>query len=137
MQRISDKSADDFAKNLQKILLENAGIHDTAKYPEAFYNGLFLGFSLLMVEDYEVKSNGESGYGRFDMAFIPLDNTKPGVVLEFKRAASENELDKKIAEGLAQIKEKEYLTVLRQKGVTEIWQYGVAFCGKQVKLANG
>ena len=132
-----DGNAAKFESLLQKVLLENAGIHDTARYPEAFYNGLMLGFGMLIAESHDIASNGESGEGRFDIAFIPYENTKPGVIMEFKKADSEAQMDKKAAEALLQIEKKNYATALTKRGVTEIWKYGVAFCGKRVKLLRG
>ena len=126
-----------FEMYLSKVLRENAGIHDTAVYPEAFYNGLMLGFSMLASESHDVASNGESGYGRFDLALIPYESDKPGVIMEFKRADNEAQMDVKIAEALAQIEEKAYIATLTKRGVKEIWKYGVAFCGKKVKLMRG
>ena len=132
-----DGNAAKFESLLQKVLLENAGIHDTAKYPEAFYNGLMLGFGMLISATHDIASNGEGGEGRFDIAFIPYENTKPGVIMEFKRADSEAQMDNKIAEALAKIEEKNYVAALTKRGVSEIWKYGVAFCGKRVKLFRG
>ena len=129
-------NAQKFESLLTKILRENAGIHDMA-YPEAFYNGLFLGFSMLLSGTYDVASNGESGYGRFDLAFIPFAADKPGVILELKRADSEDRLDAKITEAISQIEEKEYISVLEKRGVGTIWKYGIAFCGKKVKMLRG
>ena len=125
-----------FEKLLRKILLENVGVHDTGN-PEAFYNGLFLGFAVLLAGAYEVMSNGESGDGRFDLAFIPFDVSKTGVILEFKITKDEAKLDDKSAEALKQIEDRKYITILTRRGVKEIWKYGVAFCGKKVKLMRG
>ena len=125
-----------FEMLLAKILRENVGIHDTA-YPENFYHGMMLGFSVLLDSLYEVDSNEEGGYGRFDLALFPKEPKNAGIVMEFKRTESEDSLDEKAQEALSQIEEKEYITALTKRGVTEIWKYGIAFCGKKVKMLRG
>ena len=131
-----DGNKNGFEDTLRFILLENVGIHDTA-YPETFYHGMMLGFSLLLDGTYEIESNRESGYGRFDLAFIPKDRSKAGVILEFKKARKESELEAKAEEALRQIEEKEYAASLKKRGIQTIWKYGIAFCGKRLELAQG
>ena len=121
-----------FQSRLQKILSGIISFHDAAKNPENFYHGLLLGFSVLMSGSYRVESNRESGYGRFDIAFFPLKENAPGVILELKAAKSEEELEAKAREALEQIGAKAYNTDLARQGVKEIWSYGIAFCGKRM-----
>ncbi|MBQ3971565.1 MAG: AAA family ATPase, partial [Selenomonadaceae bacterium] len=78
-----------FQNRLQKILTGIVSYHDAANNPENFYHGLMLGFAVLMSDSYRVESNRESGYGRFDIAFFPLKDGAPGVILELKSAKSE------------------------------------------------
>ena len=125
-----------FQKHLGKILKDSVSYHDTAQ-PESFYHGLILGFSVLMEDEYRVESNRESGYGRFDIAFFPLKDGTPGVILELKSAKSEEAMEEKAKEALRQIEEKAYLTEFSQQGVKEVWKYGIAFCGKKVWMEQG
>ncbi|MBR2215539.1 MAG: AAA family ATPase [Selenomonadaceae bacterium] len=127
-----------FQKYLQDILREVVSYHDTAKQPENFYHGFLLGLTVLMLHDYRIESNRESGYGRFDLAFFPINKNSPGVILELKAAkgiTTEEELMPLAEKALAQISDKEYITELKQQGVENIWWYGVAFGGKRVALA--
>ena len=101
---------------------------------ESFYHGFVLGMTAVLVPDYEVLSNREAGRGRFDVAVFPKDTTKPGLLFEFKTAASESELADKADEALQQMTERDYLAPFRARGVGQVHQYGVAFCGKQVLL---
>ncbi len=126
---------DDFADTLRLILRENVSVHDAA-YPETFYHGMMLGFSLLLDGRYEIESNKESGYGRFDLAFIPKDKDKAGVILEFKKAQTESELETKSQEALEQIEGKAYDAALTKRGMKTVWKYGIAFCGKKLALAS-
>lgn len=78
----------------------------------------------------------ESGYGRFDLAFFPLKENTPGVILEIKAAKSEDELEAKAKEALSQIGEKAYGAEMKRQGVDDVWRYGIAFCGKRVWMAG-
>ena len=127
---------DRFADSLRHILLKNVSIHDVA-YPETFYHGMMLGFSTLLDGRYEIESNKESGYGRFDLAFIPKDKDKAGVILEFKKAQNEAVLESRAEEALKQIEEKEYMAALGKRGIQQVWKYGIAFCGKKLEMVRG
>ncbi len=124
-----------FAAQLQKILLGIISTYDAAN-KESFYHGFMLGLStLLLRSDYLVESNRESGYGRFDMAIFPKDPQKSGVILEFKAAASEADLESKANEALAQIEARHYDEEFQKRGIQNVWKYGIAFCGKKIHVA--
>ncbi len=124
--------SEDFAYQLQQILLRFASTYDTAN-KESFYHGFMLGMAALFLgRNYTVESNRESGYGRFDIAIFPKDTSKAGVLMEFKAAGSEARLEDKAEEALQQIEEKQYGTEFEKRGISKVWKYGIAFCGKQV-----
>ena len=106
--------------------------HDAEASVRCLYHGLMLGLSVLMEGEYRVASNKESGYGRFDIAFFPLRDGSPGVILELKAAKSEEEMERLAKEGLRQIEEKAYIAELTRQGVAGIWKYSVAFLGKRI-----
>ena len=112
-----------------------ASTFDTGKEKESFYHGFVLGMTALLVPEYEVRSNRESGYGRYDVAVFPKDAKESGMVLEFKTAETEDALEKKADEALTQIKERDYDAEFRARGIAMVRHYGIAFCGKQVKVA--
>lgn len=122
-----------FAKGLQDILMKVASVYDTANR-EAFYHGLLLGMTTLLVPEYEVKSNRESRLGRYDLAIYPTHSGQCGAILEFKAAGSSDELLKKAQDARRQIDEKGYETDFKDRGITKVLKYGIAFCGKQVVL---
>lgn len=108
--------------------------YDTAN-KESFYHGFMLGMTALFLDkDYVVESNWESGYGRFDVAIFPRDTNKTGVILEFKASSSADCLEQEAAEAVRQIQEREYVTEFEKRKIAHLWIYGIAFCGKQVKL---
>ncbi len=122
-----------FEDYLEKL----ASFYDTARGNESFYHGFVLGMTAILVPLYDVKSNRESGRGRYDLAAIPLKNDRPGFVLEFKTAENADELEEKAREALAQIEARDYLAEFRARSVNDVRRYGIAFCGKQVFVAMG
>ncbi|MBQ2410405.1 MAG: AAA family ATPase [Selenomonadaceae bacterium] len=122
-----------FEEDLNRILRNSVSYHDAAN-GESFYHGMMLGFCVLLKDSHIVESNRESGYGRFDLALIPTDRRYYGVIMEFKRAADEGQLEDKALEALAQIEELSYIAEFQQRQIEKVWKYGIAFCGKKVCL---
>lgn len=122
-----------FSDGLSKYLRYYVSAFDAAN-KESFYHGLLLGMTALLVPEYAVDSNRESGLGRFDLAIFPKDTKKAGVIMEFKVADSESELEAKAAEALTQIESRQYITEFQKRGITTVWKYGIAFYGKKVSI---
>lgn len=101
---------------------------------EGFYHGLMLGLIALMDNQYKIKSNRESGDGRFDVSLIPREKRYPGIILElkWKEKLSDVELEKWSNESLKQIGELRYDSEMKEDGITEILKFGIAFPGKKV-----
>lgn len=126
-----------FSELLAGYLRDLVSVYDTAN-KESFYHGFVLGMTALFLgKDYTVESNRESGYGRFDLAIIPKDVKKAGVIMEFKVASREADMEAKAREALQQIEEREYVTAFRQRGIQQVWKYGIAFCGKKILAFQG
>ena len=124
-----------FAKRLNKMLVKMMSYYDSKKQDkEGFYHGLMLGLTALLSSSYQVKSNRESGYGRFDLAIIPKDKSKTGVIMEFKTAEKEEKLEEAALEALEQIKRREYMAEFAEQGIKLMQIYGIAFWRKKVKL---
>ena len=87
-----------------------------------------------MDNQYKIKSNRESGDGRFDVSLIPREKRYPGIILELKRKEklSDVELEKWSNEALKQIGELRYDSEMKEDGITEILKFGIAFSGKKV-----
>jgi hypothetical protein len=124
----------EFAAGLKKYLKLMVSYYDTANR-ESFYHGLLLGLLATLIPRYEVLSNRESGYGRFDVAVFPNKGQDIGVLMEFKVAETEAQLSEKAEEALAQIEANEYLTEFENRNVSTVWQYGISFCGKKCSIA--
>ena len=103
---------------------------------EGFYHGLMLGLIALMDNQYKIKSNRESGDGRFDVCLIPREKRYPGIILELKWKAklSESELDKWANEALEQIDKLRYDSEMKEDGINDILKFGIAFSGKKVSV---
>lgn len=128
--------AENFALQLQQLLKAIVSVYDTAN-KESFYHGFMLGMTALFLEkDYNVVSNRESGYGRFDLAILPKDKDDVGVIMEFKVAVNEVELQEKANEALRQIETQEYITEFQTRGIHDVWKYGIAFYKKKVAVVR-
>lgn len=98
---------------------------------EEFYHGMMLGLCAVLGNRYRVRSNRESGLGRFDIQLTPLVNGIPGFLFEFKHTNDAHvDLASLAEKALQQIDEKKYDTDLRDAGVNSIIKIGIAFRGK-------
>ena len=107
----------------------------SVKLSENFYHGLVLGLLADNTRNYTVKSNRESGYGRYDVVMEPKDPQGTAVIMEFKvfdTLDDETGLEDTAENALKQIKEKKYDTGLLSRGIPadHILKYGLAFRGK-------
>jgi len=114
----------------------DGGMTPSEKVPESFYHGLVLGLLVEQNSQYEIRSNRESGYGRYDVMMIPREDDLPAVILEFKLFSSkrgEKTLEDTATNALKQIEEKKYDMELLDQGipVERILKYGLAFRGKE------
>ena len=132
MEALKKNNIKDFEKYLQNILLKSTSFHDTKS--EIFYHGLILGMMFYLDRDYIVKSNEESGLGRYDVSIEPRNKNNRAYILEFKVTKNEEDLEKESKEAIEQIISKKYDISLKERGVKGIVFLGIAFCGKLVKV---
>ena len=110
--------------------------------PERFFHGFVLGLLAELRDIYEIKSNRESGYGRYDVMLVPKgdDRKYNAIILEFKVFDSydESTLEDTAQSALRQIEEKNYDAELIARGIEKerIRHYGFAFEGKKVLIAE-
>ena len=97
-----------------------------------------LGLLTHLTDHYQIRSNRESGYGRYDVLMIPYQKTEPGFIFEFKKVNKSEEKNETEAmkSALKQIQEKQYAVELREQGVKKIWGIGVVVKGKKVWVKN-
>lgn len=129
--------ANDFEK-LQKAIMEymdkSISFYDAGT--EAFYHGLLLGLIALMDNQYKIKSNRESGDGRYDISLIPRERKYSGIIMElkWKNGLDDEALERLVKEALDQIDDKRYDSEMREDGIKNILKLGVAFSGKKIRI---
>lgn len=103
---------------------------------EGFYHGLVLGLIALMDNQYKIRSNRESGSGRYDISLIPREQKYPGVIMElkWKRDLTADALDALAEDALAQIDDQKYDSEMKEDGIRTILKLGIAFSGKNVSI---
>ena len=131
-----DKDAAKIKEALNKFMLKTISYYDNLK--ENYYHGLMLGLLAIGESNYDIRSNRESGLGRYDIQLIPKKSALPGIIIEVKAADKDAgvELSKLAQTALKQIDEKKYDTELCAQGVNDIIKYGVAFKGKIVEIVT-
>ena len=153
-----DANYNDFVKALLKGSLKEMNIYmndvalatfssfDTGKkpseksQPERFYHGFVLGLLVELRDRYQIRSNRESGYGRYDVMLTPVTEVDDAIVIEFKvhEPDEEKSLQDTVRVALDQITEKDYDAELLAQGISvdRIRHYGFAFEGKKVLIGQ-
>lgn len=132
-----------FSKDTQKLqaLLEDFMVKSISSIDganEGFYHGMMLGLCAILGNRYKIRSNRESGLGRFDIQLMPLTKGMPGFIFEFKHTKDEHtDLSALADSALQQIEAKKYDTELRDNGVSSIIRIGIAFRGKSAVVRRG
>lgn len=132
-----------FSKDTQKLqaLLEDFMVKSISSIDganEGFYHGMMLGLCAILGNRYKIRSNRESGLGRFDIQLMPLTKGMPGFIFEFKHTKDEHtDLSALADSALQQIEAKKYDTELRDNGVNSIISIGIAFRGKSAVVKRG
>ena len=104
-----------------------------ADEPEKSYHLFILGLLVLLEDTYTIKSNRESGYGRYDSMLIPHDRSQIALIIEFKKARKLM-LEQAAQQALVQIKDKKYAQELKQLGCHKSYACGIAFMSKEVYI---
>jgi hypothetical protein len=129
----------EFERGFKKIIGDTFSYFDTKGEPENVYQSYVLGLLAIIGDDYIIKSNRESGEGRYDIMLIPHDKSRYGIVIEIKqidRGDNENEqgfrdrIDRKIDEAKAQIDKNQYYKELVANKIPNIIKLPIVFAGK-------
>ena len=126
---------------INKVALNTFSSFDSGKKPsgqaepERFYHGFVLGMVVNLADTHKVRSNRESGYGRYDVMIEPNDKSGKAFIFEFKVLDPDEEgtLADTLVSAHAQIKEKRYEAELITEGFMpeQIRKYGFVFRGKE------
>ena len=121
-----------FEEMLQKVVQAVYSYHDFGDEPEKIYHALVAGMLTWITNTHDIKSNRESGYGRYDIMVIPHDFTRIGYIIEFKKTRKNETVAAAVKSALKQIEEKKYETELVERGIKQIKKLAIVFRGKEV-----
>jgi len=139
-RKLINNEIDKFEIGFKRIIGDTFSYFDTNGEPENVYQSYVLGLLATIGDDYTIKSNRESGEGRYDILLIPHDKTKYGVVIEIKQISKEKgekdesfnkRINNKIQEAIAQIDNNEYFKELVDNKVEKIIKLPIVFAGKE------
>ena len=135
-QAIFSKDTSKLQSLLEDFMLKSISTMDGAS--EAFYHGMMLGLCAVLGSQFKVRSNRESGLGRFDIELLPMVKGISGFIFEFKHTKDINvDLDSLANSALKQIEDMKYDTVLNDFGVEDIVKIGIAFRQKSAVVKRG
>ncbi len=121
---------------------------DKLKVSEQIYHVYTLGLLTILSDDYIIKSNRESGEGRYDIILIPYDKTQNGIVIEFKTIAKQGKnesgknfkirINKELDLALNQIEKKRYFKELLEHKIKakNILKIPIVFVGKMPYMSK-
>lgn len=135
-QAIFSKDANKLQSLLENFMLKSISTMDGAS--EAFYHGMMLGLCAVLGSQFKVRSNRESGLGRFDIELLPMVKNMPGFIFELKHTKDMNiDLDSLADSALRQIDNMKYDAELKAFGVDDIVKIGIAFRQKSAVVKRG
>lgn len=123
-----------FERHFRELVASIFSYHNFGDEAEKVYQAFVIGLLVWLGNEYEIKSERESGYGRCDLLIIPRDLSRVGYVIEFKKVLADENEDAECAteKAFAQIIERNYAAELTARGVKNIKLLAIIFHGKQV-----
>ncbi|MCP4750538.1 MAG: AAA family ATPase [Proteobacteria bacterium] len=128
-----------FERKLREVVIRVMSYHDFSGAPEKVYHALMIGMLVWRSDKYLIRSNRESGHGRYDLVMQPKDIKNPGIIMEFKRIEEkrgekmgDDVPEKTLNEALKQIEARQYETEMNAAGVNDILKLAIAFKGKEL-----
>ncbi len=135
LRALVDGNIDQFQRLLNEFVITTLSFFDAkGKNPEAVYQAFVLGMLLNLGNEYEISSNRELGYGRYDILALPKDRTKPAILMEMKSIAGfyKEDPEKAMQEAIEQIDKRAYAKELEARGIKEVIKIVVVSDGKKV-----
>ncbi len=136
LRALVETRLDQFQRLLNEFVITTLSFFDAkGKNPEAVFQAFILGMLLNLGQEYEISSNRELGYGRYDVLALPRhDKGRPAILMELKSITGfyEEEPDKAISDAVKQVQERGYALELQAKGYENIIKVVVVSDGKKV-----
>ena len=130
---------DTFSRIFTEFMMSSVSVFDVpTEHSEKIYHAFILGMLIGLKDKYEVKSNRESGLGRYDVMLIPKNPTDLGLIMEFKKVDhfNQSDLEATVASALQQIEDKHYTQELLDRQINRILYMGFGFDGKKVLIRH-
>ena len=133
---------DEFEQGFRRVMQDTFSYYDTQKFNEYVFHAYFLGLLAILGDYYEIKSNRESGQGRYDIMLIPRQPGFKGIVIEIKRTDPQGDketdqqfqqrIEQLLKQGMEQIERQKYYQELLNRGLTDsdILKVVIVFAGK-------
>jgi hypothetical protein len=137
LKALLEGDIDLFEEIFSDYVVKAMSFFDTAGEAEKVYHAFVMGLFLWLAPDYQVTSNRESGYGRYDIMIIPEETGKLGFIIEFKKTRKKETLESAVRSALEQIENKKYETELLQRGIKNYKKLAIVFKGKEVTIKQG
>ncbi|MGD2091734.1 MAG: AAA family ATPase [Candidatus Aminicenantes bacterium] len=134
LKALLEGDIDVFTEIFSDYVMASMSFFDMGQDPEKVYHAFVMGLLLWLAPGYQVKSNRESGYGRYDIMIIPVNTAKLGYIIEFKKVRPNETVEAAAASALKQIDERKYETELVQRGIKTYKKLAVVFKGKEVTI---
>ena len=135
MKSLSKGEIIEFEKFIEKYLRETPSYYDVYEgSQEKFYHGMILGMTACLYNTHIIRSNRESGEGRYDISMEPRDKEGKGIIIELKAGKENEDLGELAKTAYEQIQKKDYAREMESKDIKEIIPIGIAFSGKEVKV---
>jgi len=137
LKSLLEGDIDVFEEIFSEYVMKSMSFFDMAVEPEKVYHAFVMGLLLWLSPAYEIKSNRESGYGRYDIMIIPRETEKLGFIIEFKKTRKKETLESAVKSALEQIENKKYETELIERGIKSYKKLAIVFSGKEVTVKEG
>ncbi len=126
-----------FERMLRRVVTQIMSYHDLSGEPEKVYHALMLGMLVWLSGKYDIRSNRESGYGRYDVMLKPKDTRRQGIIIKFKRVYEDEKPETILKQALKQIEVRGYTAELEAAGIQNILKLAIAFQGKELWVKQG
>lgn len=134
---LRDKNFEQFIFKLKRLLYIPSYYDISQKDREKAFHIYLLGIVGGRLDQYLIKSNKESGLGRYDICLFPIDKRNPGVIIEIKKVdnqQNQESISNEVKQAFIQISEKHYAFDLKEEGIKTILMIAIVFDGLNPNL---